>query len=315
VPDAKSVAIVRHTEVPLEATEAYAMWRSRLITALGATEGFVRMEAYPPDESQPDWVTIERFTSVAAAQEWLRSDIRAQLAAEVADFVSGTDSVTMLVGEDPGQAREVTAVITNSVKPGCQEEFKDWMRRIHNVQSRYPGYRGVQVQPPIEGVSADWVTLLRFDTAENLRGWMGSQECASLEAESRAFLNRGVYRVARTTFANWLPADEQAAEPALWKVNAIVLLVLYPVVMLEIIFLYPRIAFLGNGLMTFVGNAISVAITGFLLVPWAAGWFRKWLSPPTRLARRWTIVGSLVVLALYAALIAAMSALGSAVSG
>ncbi|MDQ1305197.1 MAG: uncharacterized protein QG671_1028 [Actinomycetota bacterium] len=307
MPEHKSASIVRHTRVRDDATDMYALWRARLTTQLGCQPGFQRLEVYPPDTSQPDWVTIERFDSIEHAQGWLRSDARAELSTEVSELVIGADTVTILLGDGPGQPRDVTAVITNRPKLGLEQDFREWQQRIQLVQSRYPGYRGVEVQPPIAGVTDDWITLLRFDTAENLRGWLESPECHTLRKESEPLLDVATYRVARTTFANWLPADEQAANPSPWKVNAIVLLVLYPVVMLEIAFLYPKLGFLDLGPMTFIGNALSVYLTGFFLVPWAARLLRRWLAPRGAESRALHVWGWVGMCVGYVALVAVMS--------
>lgn len=301
-------AIVRHTCVRKGCEQEYGEWRSRITTALSGHPGFQRVEVYPPDEVQSDWVTIERYDSVADARAWLTSDTRAALADEVVGLVDGPDSVAIIVDEGVPQ-RETTAVITDLVARGHEREFRDWVTRIQNAQSRYPGYLGVSVQEPIPGVNPAWVTLLRFDTAANLRGWLESDECEQFRQESQGFLEHGDYRVTRTSFRNWLPAVERAAEPSVWKVNAIVLLVLYPVVMLTIIFLNPRIAGLGVGPVTFIGNVIGVAATGFWLVPWAAGRLQTWLVPPPDRARRISLVGWLLMVLGYVVLVSVMSAL------
>ena len=48
--------------------QEYGEWRSRITTALSGHPGFQRVEVYPPDEVQSDWVTIERYDSVADAR-------------------------------------------------------------------------------------------------------------------------------------------------------------------------------------------------------------------------------------------------------
>lgn len=273
--------------------------------------GFERVEVYPPDADQDDWVSIERFDSVESARAWLTSDARAGLVDEVVALVDGPDSVTIIADDAASHRRETTAVITDVVRPGSEGRFRDWLQRIQIAQSKYPGYLGVSVQEPIEGVNPAWVSLLRFDTAEHLRGWLESEECERFRAESEDMLDHGDYRVTRTSFTSWLPAQERAAEPSVWKVNAVVLLVLYPVVMLTIIFLNPRIAGLGVGPVTFIGNIIGVAATGFWLVPWAAGRLQTWLVPPPGRERQVTLVGSLLMLAGYAVLVVVMSLLAA----
>lgn len=301
------VAIVRHTNVRSGSEEGYALWRGRLLSAIHDSPGFETLEVHPPHGAQRDWVTIERFADLASARTWLGSERRLRLVDDVEPLVEGPDSVTLLSGEGDRPTAGVTAVITNSVKDGRAVEFRSWQQRIQATQARYPGYLGVTVQPPIPGVSREWVTLLRFDTGDNLRAWLESDDCARLTRESEELLEHADYRVAGASFRNWLPESERAAEPPLWKVNAIVLLVLYPVVVLTLVFVNPLIVDWGLAPVTFVDNVIGVAATGFLLVPWAAGLLSRWLTPQGPRARQVTVWGTVGMLAAYAVLIGAMT--------
>ncbi len=302
-----SATIVRHARVFPGKEDGFIAWRGRLLAELGRHPGFLTVETYPPDGDQPDWVTVERFNSQRAAVAWLESPARAALVGQANDLIEGIDSVNVIVGPEQTRGRDVTAVITNLVKPGMEPEFQAWRKHIQDVQSTFPGYRGIDVQPPIEGVNRNWVTLLRFDTAEHLRGWLDSGECARLTAESEPLMASAEYRVSRTSFSNWLPDAERAAEPSVWKVNAIVLLVLYPVVVLTLLFVNPLLSSWGLAPLTFLDNVIGVALTGFWLVPWAAGRLGKWLAPPAGQERRITIWGTVGMLLAYAVLIVVMT--------
>jgi hypothetical protein len=171
----QGATIIRHTSVVPGTEQTYSAWRGKLTVALSAHPGFRNLEVHPPDESQPDWGTIEHFATMESAQAWLQSPIRAELAHEVAQCVSGPDSLTVVHGSAAERPQEVTAVINNRVKPGREIDFRNWLERIQVAQSGFPGYRGVTLQPPIDGVNPAWVSLLRFDTAENLRGWLSSR--------------------------------------------------------------------------------------------------------------------------------------------
>lgn len=306
---ATSAAIVRHTKVRTGSEEEYATWRGRVIAALADQPGWVSVEVHRPDESQDDWVTVERFSSITEAQAWLDSPLRRELASGAEHLVAAPDTVTLLSETAPTVDESVTAVITNRVRPNAEVEFRNWLSRIQSAQAQFPGYMGVEVQPPIAGVSAEWVSLLRFDTAEHLRAWMESPECAALTAEAEPLLEVGEYRVARASFRNWLPDAERAEDPPVWKVNAIVLLVLYPVVLLTVVFINPILSPLGVALTVFIGNVIGVAATGFWLVPWAAGKMARWLSPDPQDEPRDTRLGTIYMLLGYAGLIAAMTAI------
>lgn len=301
-------AIVRHTRVRPGCEEEYTAWRGRLTAALGRHPGFRHVEVHPPELTQPDWVTIEHFDSPEAARAWLRSPERTRLADQARPFIEGLDSIT-IVTDDRDRRTDVTAVITSLVRPGRERQFRQWLNTIQNAQATYPGYRRVSVQAPIPDVNPAWVTLLHFDTAEHLLGWLNSDECTRLTKESHEFIEQGDYRVAPTGFANWLPPAERASNPPAWKINAIVLLTLYPLVMLTVLFLNPRISDLGVGPVTFIGNVIGVAGTGFWLVPWAARRLGWWLDPPADREPGLTIAGVIGMLVGYGLLIAALSAL------
>ena len=76
------------------------------------------------------------------------------------------------------------------------------------------------------------------------------------------------------------------------------LLGLFPVVMLELKFLMPHLRGLG-ALGTFIGNAISVAVTTWPLMPVAIKVFHGWLFPES--APRWVVAWSpVLLLACYA---------------
>ncbi|MBN9376886.1 MAG: hypothetical protein J0H93_00770 [Chlamydiales bacterium] len=54
------------------------------------------------------------------------------------------------------------------------------MAKIHEAEARFPGFKGVYVKPPRETQGKTWITLLQFDTPENLDLWLHSAERADL---------------------------------------------------------------------------------------------------------------------------------------
>jgi uncharacterized protein len=64
----------------------------------------------------------------------------------------------------------------------------------------------------------------------------------------------------------------------------VVLLTLFPVVMLELLYLSPLLQSLDLAIATFIGNLLSVAALTWLLVPRANRAFEWWLRPTSRVA-------------------------------
>jgi len=147
------------------------------------------------------------------------------------------------------------------------------------------------------------VAIVAFETATDLHQWEESAERKALVAEATPYVQRYDVRAADSAFESWFTKSESAGKPPpAWKLSAIVLLVLYPIVMLEFFTLnhvttdWLRIE---PALGVFIGNAVSVAITGFLLIPWASTLLNWWLVPPESTASKRTWQGAGVVLALY----------------
>ena len=194
----------------------------------------------------------------------------------------------------------VTEIITVSVKPGMEEAYRDWVDRIRQVEARFPGYQGLQLQPPIPGLQDNWVSLLRFDTSEHLNAWLESDARRDALREVEPFIDKREQQVA-TAFSGWFTfGDSPGQVPPSWKQSMIVLLTLYPIVMLEQMFLNPLLHSLDMAEAIFIGNLLSVAATGFLLIPLALRAFEWWLLPRSSDSLRVEAAGIGLIVGLYA---------------
>jgi len=173
----------------------------------------------------------------------------------------------------------VTEVIFSKIKPGREEDYRAWSVRMQAEQAKYPGYRGMFLQPPVEA-SGMWTSILRFAGAAQLENWMNAPERASMLKESKEFIEHEQLTHLATAFPGWVPIDPATGEgPPNWKAALLVLLGLFPIVMLEMRFLNLAQFGIHASLATFIGNAISVALTSFITMPLCVRWFDWWLVP------------------------------------
>ena len=114
-------------------------------------------------------------------------------------------------------------------------------------------------------------------------------------------------RLARNGFEQWFRDESGAPAPwAIWKMDFIVLLLLYPIVFLWGV--YAGTPILQNKLNLpfavnlFIGNIFSVGLTGFL-VPWAANRLTWWLQPAPGSEWRMSLLGAGMIMVLYAAMV------------
>jgi hypothetical protein len=75
------------------------------------------------------------------------------------------------------------AVISQSVRPEFEAEFARWQGEVSAAARQYPGFESTEIIRPQPGVQDDWVIVYRFDTAEHLAAWLGSDERRALRAK------------------------------------------------------------------------------------------------------------------------------------
>ena len=222
---------------------------------------------------------VQRFQILEQLGAWLDSDARRSLLAKTTSLLvdEGTTNVIEGTSAEPSPHDMVTEIITVSVKPGMEEAYHAWVDRIRQMEARFPGYQGLQLQPPIPGLQDDWVSLLRFDTSEHLNAWLESDARRAALQEVEPFIDQREQQVA-TAFSGWFTfGDVPGQMPPNWKQAMIVMLILFPVVMLELLYLSPLLQSLNLALATFISNLLSVVALTWALVPWANRAFGWWL--------------------------------------
>jgi antibiotic biosynthesis monooxygenase (ABM) superfamily enzyme len=311
------VAVVTQTCVLPGRAPEFREWLDRVRHVLDGVGGSLDhsvIEPAPP--LQPDWVVVQRFAGLDAARAWLESAERQRLLDEIEPALVGDLEVHLFTAGAGPESAAVSAVIATRVVPGREEAFLRWHRRIAAAQASFPGYRGYRLERPIPGVQEDWVAILRYDSEEHLAAWLASPERHALLHEGGAFAEAADIHTVRSGFDTWFAFDEAppgAAAPA-WKQNMLVLLVLYPLVFLFGEWVQTPLL-VDNGvpfwLALFIGNAVSVALLGWVLIPGASRRLRWWLAPPAgEKGRRLTWVGAALVASLYAASLAVFSQFG-----
>jgi antibiotic biosynthesis monooxygenase (ABM) superfamily enzyme len=171
---------------------AFAGWLAELNKIVATFPGYISAVVIPPSPpAHSDWVMVQRFQTLEQLGAWLDSDERRSLLDKGASLLVGEGTTNVIEGSSTERSPQdmVTEIITVSVKPGMEEAYRDWVDRIRQVEARFPGYQGLELQPPIHGLQDDWVSLLRFDTAEHLNAWLESDARREALREVEQFTN------------------------------------------------------------------------------------------------------------------------------
>jgi uncharacterized protein len=307
-----TVSIVTQTTVRPERAEDFARWQGETSTAVATFPGFVEQRLMPPNPPlQVDWVILQRFDTSEDAQRWLASAERQARLEGVAPMVIGRDDVHIVRDDEGGiKPAPASAVISTRVLPGKEIEYRAWERKVAAAQTKAPGLQGYRFEPPVPGVQEDFVAILRFDSEGNLQAWLNSPERKKLLEEAAPLTEEFHTRMARTGFEQWFRdvGGPGSAPPPVWKMDFLVLLMLYPVVFLWSIFIgIPFLAaeyHMNFAIALFIGNIFSVGLTGFM-VPWIAGRFGWWLAPSAKGLTKANLLGTGIILALFTAMVVA----------
>lgn len=301
---AEAVTIVTQTRVRPESTEAFALWQETTSRIVASFPGFLEQTVLPPSPPQQvDWVILQRFCSSDAALGWLNSPERRERVDGIASMLVGPDDVHVV--KDGGQGAlpaPVSVVISTRLKPGQEAVYRRWEQRIAAAQARAPGFQGYRFEPPTPGVQDDWLSILRFDTEAHLQAWLDSPERHALLEEADAFTERYNARIVRTGFDQWFPPAAGGAPPIpAWKMNMVVLLLLYPIVVLFGAYIQTPLLSGKLGLpfpiALFIGNVVSVILLTYA-VPWTSRGLDWWLGPG-KSWRHADLAGAALLVGLY----------------
>ncbi len=298
------VTIVTQTRVKPGKEEEFARWQHGIGQAVAQFAGFIEqtiMPANPP--AQADWVILQRFASSQTAVAWLNSERRLELLERVQPILLGRDDIHIVPDGTSGVLpAPVSAVIATRIKPGGEAAYRAWEQKIAAAQARAPGFQGYRFEPPTPGVQESWLAILRFDSDANMQAWLESPERLALLKEAESFTEEFHARLVRTGFDQWFEFEPGAPSPPAWKMNMLVLMVLYPVVfLLGVSFQKPLLTDRGVPfwLALFISNAASVILLNYL-VPWVSRRLDWWLSPRGGAVTRINLIGAGVVIAVYA---------------
>jgi antibiotic biosynthesis monooxygenase (ABM) superfamily enzyme len=190
-----------------------------------------------------------------------------------------------------------SAVVVQRVPPGLADWFMEWQRGISAAAEASPGYKGTDVFPPAEGQPDEWVVVLHFEDDRSLRRWLDSPVRAQWVDRLRARAGAFELKALPGGLGGWFAglARGPAAAPPSWKMVLTVLLGLYPTVMLLSLFPGRYTQPLGLAVSMLIGNALSVCILQWAVMPVLNKVFAPWLKANTDEQRGLSIAGPFLI--------------------
>jgi uncharacterized protein len=176
----------------------------------------------------------------------------------------------------------VTVMITRRVHPGRVAEFEQLMTGMRHDAAQFPGHLGgFLIGPEVAGLGC-YRTLFAFDTEPHLQAWTQS-------AQRQAWLAR----IAELTYGDsamrvlsglegWfaLPAAQTKTPPPRWKMALVTWLGIFPLVLVLSNTVGRLLAPTSPVLGVMVVTALVTVAMSWLVMPFLARLFARWLYPP-----------------------------------
>ncbi|MEM6611104.1 MAG: hypothetical protein AAF652_02410 [Cyanobacteria bacterium P01_C01_bin.72] len=180
----------------------------------------------------------------------------------------------------------VTVVITRRVKPRCKKAFEKFISGITASAMTFEGHLGTNVFRPSSPTDNEYRIIFKFDRASNLKIWEES-ECRRQWLARAESLRLEPARIRILTgLETWftLPTPKRISPPPRYKMAAVTLLTLFPLIQLANITIAPLLKLLPLPILlrSLMVTAILVLIMTYVAMPRMTKLFSEWLYPSKR---------------------------------
>ncbi|HEX8773113.1 MAG TPA: antibiotic biosynthesis monooxygenase [Pyrinomonadaceae bacterium] len=175
-----------------------------------------------------------------------------------------------------------TVVITHRVRDGKEADYDNWLNEIGPLCRASPGHLDWQIIRPIAGLTTTYTVVIRFDTSDHLRQWMGSPDRQRLIQTVRPLLAADDGYTIQSGLDFWFTAPGAGVKvPVRWKQFLITWSAIYPLVLGVPLVIVPILRQLGasdNRFLTMLLiTATVVLLMVYVIMPRYTRLVRQWL--------------------------------------
>jgi hypothetical protein len=170
-----------------------------------------------------------------------------------------------------------TIVFSRKLGPEQHDKYEAWLGRVTAATNSFAGYGGTTLLRPA-APNEEYTAILHFDTTEHLERWLTSAERTEcLKAlEDIAIESEEISSLAGLD--HWVSLKGGMQPPPDWKMAVLILVGLYPIVVLDAMFLGPLLTFLPWPVGILVSLMVSVPIMVWIVLPVLSKLLRPWLG-------------------------------------
>ena len=187
--------------------------------------------------------------------------------------------------ESPIRADDpITMMFSDRVKPEKIDAYEAWLRDIHNDAKTFSGFLDVNFIKPNDPASPEYITIVKFDSQENISGWMNSDIHARWLTKLPDLINQDTDVQKASGLELWFSRPKcliSADAPPFWKQVVLSIAIVYPLIVLLNLALKPVTGHLPWLLSLFISVVILSCVLTYPIMPFATKLLRNWLYPGT----------------------------------
>lgn len=176
----------------------------------------------------------------------------------------------------------ISMMFMDRVKPDKIEEFEAWLRGIHSNAKTFNGFIDVNFIKPSDPTSLEYITIVKFDSQDNINSWMKSDSHAKWLSKMPELINQSMDAQKASGLELWFSRPKylnSAIAPPFWKQVVLSVSIIYPLIIILNLVLEPFIGNLPWLLSLFISvTALSLVLT-YPIMPYATKLLRNWLYP------------------------------------
>ncbi|MES2573556.1 MAG: antibiotic biosynthesis monooxygenase [Bacteroidota bacterium] len=175
-----------------------------------------------------------------------------------------------------------SVVINHHILDGNQIQYEDWLNEIGPICRSFTGNIDWQIIRPIHHLTFIYTVIIRFDTIDNLKIWMESNERKNLIEKVKPFLAKDDRYIIKSGLDFLFDAEnEKQKVPARWKQYLATWSAIYPLSILIPLIVLPilkTVNFPDNKFSnSFFVSGCVVFIMVYWLMPNYTKLIKKWL--------------------------------------
>ena len=175
----------------------------------------------------------------------------------------------------------VSVVVDREVLPGKKEEFEQALSNIIKASKDFPGYLGTDVHAPVDPSENRYRVIFRYKTIEELKNWENSKErlywVEKIDKLIKEPTKLNVISGLETWFA--LPRAKSIVPPKRYKMAMITWIAITPLLIIFNLATDPIYGHLDRIPRILASTPLIVLLMTYLIMPYMAKLFSRWLYP------------------------------------